>query len=103
MPLLRVATTQVALKALAVLEEQLSHAHSTASQAQQERKQLQHKLIASSLLGRHQVCSGAVRVRMHVRVHACVRRTPLPSPEDHTHTHTHVCRHTHTCTHTHTD
>ncbi|KAF5830445.1 hypothetical protein DUNSADRAFT_14563 [Dunaliella salina] len=45
---------EVAQKAIAVLEAQLSTAHSAASQADRERQQIQRQMIASSLLGRNQ-------------------------------------------------
>lgn len=49
------AFVQVAMKAMATLEAQLNQAQGVAHKSDRERQQLQHQIIASSILSRHQV------------------------------------------------
>ena len=89
---------QVALKAITALELQLGtvnrNADCAASQAVRERKLLQHQIIASSLLGRHQVGElfELQSLLVPVACHFCARAPfSLQTTDRHTHTHTHTC------------
>jgi hypothetical protein len=88
---------QVALKAITALELQLGtvnrNADCAASQAVRERKLLQHQIIASSLLGRHQVGElfELQSLLVPVACHFCARAPfSLQTTDRHTHTHTHT-------------